>query len=302
MATGVKTVYAMINGQKVVAQYHEDTLSWSIETAAPAESSWSQPDHVYRITLHAEDNAGNSVEMTSSDPTYGEQLKVRVLEKTAPAATIVSPTQGSVIGKNETDIILEIQDAGGSGLNMESVSFKLNGAPISSLEWSGGEGGKKTAMYHATALPDGSNSIELSVTDNDGNKSNVASTSFIVSTAAPNLTVATPTEGLITNSSTVTVTGNVAPGNGNVTIASLTVNDQSVPVSPSGGEYSYEHTLSEGANVITVKATDSAGNSTQVVRNVTLDTKIPVITDVVLESTTVDAGGIIRITFKVTDQ
>lgn len=302
MPTGVKTAYAMINGQKVVAQYNENTQSWSVETSAPAESSWSQPDHVYQITLHAEDDAGNTVEMTSSDPTYGEQLKVRVLEKTAPTATIVSPTQGSVIGKNETDIILEIQDAGGSGLNMESVSFKLNGAPISSLEWSDGEDGKKTATYHATTLPDGSNSIELSVTDNDGNKSNVASTSFIVSTAAPSLTVATPTEGLITNSSTVTVTGNVAPGNKNVTIASLTVNDQPVSVEPAGGEYSYEHRLSEGANVITVKATDSAGNSTQVVRNVTLDTKVPVITDVVLESATVDAGGTIRITFKVTDR
>lgn len=302
MPTGVKTAYAMINGQKVVAQYHEDTQRWSVETSAPAESSWSQPDHVYQITLHAEDNAGNTVEMTSSDPTYGEQLKVRVLEKTAPTATIVSPTQGSVIGENEIDIVLEIQDAGGSGLNMESVSFKLNRVPVNSLEWSDGDGGKKTATYHATALPDGSNSIELSVTDNDGNKSNAASTSFIVSTAAPSLTVATPTEGLITNGSTVIVTGNVAPGNVNVTIASLTVNDQPVSVEPAGGEYSYEHRLSEGANVITVKATDSVGNSTQVVRNVTLDTKIPVITDVVLESATVDVGGTIRITFKVTDR
>lgn len=302
MPTGVKTAYAMINGQKVVAQYHEDTQRWSVETSAPAESSWSQPDHVYQITLHAEDNAGNTVEMTSSDPTYGEQLKVRVLEKTAPTATIVSPTQGSVIGENEIDIVLEIQDAGGSGLNMESVSFKLNRVPVNSLKWSDGDGGKKTATYHATALPDGSNGIELSVSDNDGNKSNVASISFIVSTAAPNLTVTTPAEGLVTNSPTVTVSGNAAPGNENVTIASLTVNDQPVSVEPAGGEYSYEHTLSEGANVITVKATDTAGNSTQVVRNVTLDTKIPVITDVVLESATVDAGGTIRITFKVTDQ
>lgn len=302
MASGIKTAYAMINGQKVVAQYKEETQSWTVETAAPAESSWSQPDHVYLITLHAEDNAGNTVEMTSSDPTYGEQLKVRVLEKTAPTATIVSPTQGSVIGVNEADIILEIRDAGGSGLNMQSVSFKLNGASIGSLEWTDGEDGKKTATYRASGLPDGSNSIELSVSDNDGNASNAASTSFIVSTAAPSLTVDTPAENLITNSPVVTVAGNVAPGSENVTIVSLTVNDQPVAVGLNGGAYTYERTLTEGANVITVKATDSVGNSTQVVRNVTLDTKIPVITDVVLESATVDAGGIIRITFKVTDQ
>lgn len=302
MASGIKTAYAMINGQKVVAQYKEETQSWTVETAAPAESSWSQPDHVYLITLHAEDNAGNTVEMTSSDPTYGEQLKVRVLEKTAPTATIVSPTQGSVIGVNEADIILEIRDAGGSGLNMQSVSFKLNGASIGSLEWTDGEDRKKTATYRASGLPDGSNSIELSVSDNDGNASNAASTSFIVSTAAPSLTVDTPAENLITNSPVVTVAGNVAPGSENVTIVSLTVNDQPVAVGLNGGAYTYEHTLTEGANAITVKATDSAGNSTQVVRNVTLDTKIPVITDVLLESATVDAGGTIRITFKVTDR
>lgn len=301
MATGVKTAYAMINGQKVVAQYHEDTDSWSIETAAPAESSWSQPDHVYKITLHAEDNAGNTVEMTSDDPEYGDQLKVRVLEKTAPTATIVSPTEGSVLGENEADIVLEIQDAGGSGLNMDSVVFKLNGAPISGLEWTDSDG-KKTATYQATGLPDGANTIELSVSDNDGNASPTASVSFIVSTAAPSLSISAPIDNLVTNQSRVTITGNVAPGTESVTIASLTVNDAPVSVEPTGGEFSYDYDLTEGANVITIKATDSVGNSTQVVRNVTLDTKVPVITDVVLESATVDAGGTIRITFKVTDQ
>ena len=301
MASGVKTAYAMINGQRVVAQYHEDTQTWSVESAAPAESSWSQPDHVYKITLHVEDNAGNIAEMTSDDPEYGEQLKIRVLEKTAPTATIVSPTEGSVLGENETDIILEIRDAGGSGLNMESVSFKLNGAPISSLEWSDSDG-KKTAIYHATKLPDGANSIELSVSDNDGNTSAKATVSFIVSTAAPSLTVSTPADKLVTNQSRIIVTGHVAPGTGSVTIASLMVNDAPVSIEPAGGEFSYDYDLVEGDNVITVKATDSVGNSTQVVRNVTLDTKSPLITDVLLESATVDAGGTIRITFKVTDQ
>ena len=301
MATGVKTAYAMINGQRVVAQYHEDTDSWSIETAAPAESSWSQPNHVYKITLHAEDNAGNTVEMTSDDPEYGDQLKVRVLEKTAPTATIVSPTGGSVLGENEADIVLEIQDAGGSGLNMGSVVFKLNGTPISGLKWTDSDG-KKTATYQATGLPDGANTIELSVSDNDGNASPTASVSFIVSTVAPSLSISAPIDNLVTNQNHVTITGNVAPGTESVTIASLTVNNVSVSVEPAGGEFSYDYDLTEGANVITIKATDSVGNSTQVVRNVTLDTNVPVITDVVLESATVDAGGTIRITFKVTDQ
>lgn len=301
--SAIKEAYIMFNGQKVVAQYDEKTKTWTATTNAPANSSWSQPDHVYKVEIHAVDAANNEATMTSADPTYGDQLKIRVLEKSKPTATIVSPTQGSVLGASEQDIVLEMSDAGGSGLNETTVVFTVNGkSHAGDLSFTNHEG-KRRATYHATGLTDGENTITFQVTDNDGNVSNLATTTFIVSTAAPSLTVDTPTEGLITNSNKLTVTGSTTPGSSAVTIASVKVNNQSVSLTGSGTKktFSHEITLVEGQNTITVVSTDSIGKVTTVTRHVTLDAKAPIITDVHAEAVTVDAGGRVKITFKVTD-
>lgn len=301
--SAIKEAYIMFNGRKVVAQYDERTKTWTATTNAPANSSWSQPDHVYKVEIHAVDAANNEATMTSADPTYGDQLKIRVLEKSKPTATIVSPTQGSVLGASEQDIVLEMSDAGGSGLNETTVVFTVNGeSHAGDLSFMNHEG-KRRATYHATGLTDGENTITFQVTDNDGNVSNLATTMFIVSTAAPSLTVDTPTEGLITNSNKLTVTGSTTPGSSAVTIASVKVNNQSVSLTGSGTKktFSHEITLVEGQNTITVVSTDSIGKVTTVTRHVTLDIKAPIITDVHAEAVTVDAGGRVKITFKVTD-
>lgn len=301
--SAIKKAYIMFNGQKVVAQYDEKTKTWTATTNAPANSSWSQPDHVYKVEIHAVDAANNEATMTSADPTYGDQLKIRVLEKSKPTATIVSPTQGSVLGASEQDIVLEMSDAGGSGLNETAVVFTVNGeSHAGDLSFTDHES-KRRATYHAAGLTDGENTITFQVADNDGNVSNLATTTFIVSTAAPSLTVDTPTEGLITNSNKLTVTGSTTPGSSAVTIASVKVNNQSVSLTGSSTKktFSHEITLVEGQNTITVVSTDSIGKVTTVTRHVTLDTKAPIITDVVAEATTVDSGGTIKITFKVTD-
>lgn len=300
--SAIKEAYIMFNDRKVVAQYDEQTKTWTATTNAPANSSWSQPDHVYKVEIHAVDAANNEATMTSANPTYGDQLKIRVLEKSKPTATIVSPTQSSVLGASEQDIVLEMSDAGGSGLNETTVVFTVNGeSHAGDLSFTDHES-KRRATYHATGLNDGQNTITFRVTDNDGNVSELATTTFVVSTTAPSLTVDTPTEGLITNSNRLTVTGSTTPGSDAVTIADVKVNNASVELSgDSTKTFSHEVTLTEGKNTITVVSTDSIGKATTVTRYVTLDTKAPIITNVVAEATTVDSGGTIKITFKVTD-
>lgn len=301
--SNIKEAYIMFNGQKVIAQYDDDTRTWTATTNAPANSSWSQLEHIYPVEIHAVDAANNQVTMTKDDPTYGGQLKIRVLEKTKPTATIVSPTQSSVLGSKEVDIVLEMVDAGGSGLNETTVVFTVNSQDHKGdLEFSDHKG-KRRATYHATDLTDGENTITFQVTDNDGNVSELATTMFIVSTSAPSLNVDAPTEGLLTNSNKLTVRGSTTPGSGAVTIATVKVNNEPVELTGDGNTKSFSHeiTLAEGQNTITIVSTDSIGKVTTVTRHVTLDTKAPIITDVVAEATTVDAGSTIRITFKVTD-
>ena len=135
--------------------------------------------------------------------------------------------------------------------------------------------------------------------DNDGNTSDEDVVNFVISTSAPTLNVTSPTEGLITNSENLTVAGTAAAGSDAVTLSEVTVNGEGVTLS--GGSFSKQVMLTEGENTITIIAKDSIGKTTTVTRHVTLDTKAPVITDVVASATTVDSSGNLTITFRVTD-
>ena len=295
----ITRAYAVYKSQQYNASYSGG--EWSVDIPSGSESSYGQSNHTYPIELHAFDAAGNETIMYATDDTYGDQLNIRVLEKTKPTATIKSPTQGSVLGSATQDIVMELSDAGGSGLNMASVIFKVNNIQVSEgVSWSDGAGGKKTCTYHATNLSDGSNSVSLQVTDNDGNVSDVAEVTFVISTSAPTLNVTSPTDNLLTNSNKVTVAGTAAAGSDAVTLTEVTINGEPAEVGE-GGAFSEEITLQEGENTITIIAKDSLGKTTTVTRHVTVDTKAPIISDVEAEATTVDANSTIHLTFKIVD-
>lgn len=323
-AENIKQVYALVNGQKVVATYDETTGLYTVETTAPAESSWPQPNHVYQVSLHAEDLAGNTVSMDSTDETYGDQLKIRVLEKTKPVAEITSPTQDAVLGSSTQIITMLLTDAGGSGINISTALLKVNNVAIDSedITWTpdeatatiSGEGDDAVTTYHsytgtytAEGLSDGVNNISLSITDNDGNVSDEDAVSFVISTVAPLLTVIAPTDNLVTNGDKVTVTGKAKSGSDLTTLSTVSVNGQLATLDTEEDEdgyraFTYEVTLVAGENTITIEARDSAGKTTAITRTVTLDTEAPIITDVHAEAVTVDASSMIRITFKVEDR
>lgn len=295
----VKQAYVMFDGRKINATYSEANDIWTVEFTAPSESSWNQPGHVYLAEIHAEDLAGNVTVMNGADPVYGDQLKFRVLEKTAPVVVIKSPTQDSVIGVSDVTITAELKDTGGSGINKGSVELKINGQVVQPYLEDGSLSGLVYLTYSATGLSDGVNAIGLSVTDNDGNEASTTTT-FVISTSAPLLTVETPTEGLITNASPIMVTGVASVASQYVSIVEVTVNNHQATIYPDG-TFRYNQELTDGPNIITVIAKDSLGKTTSIVRNLILDREAPVITDVHAVSTTVDASGLIRVTFRVTD-
>ena len=284
----ITRAYAVYKGQQYNASYDSGTQLWDVDIPSGSESSYGQVNHTYPIELHAFDAANNETIMYATDSKYGDQLNIRVLEKTKPTASIISPTQGSVLGSATQDIKMELQDAGGSGLNMTSVIFKVNSVQVTQgVSWTD-QGGKKVCTYRAANLSDGSNSVSLQVTDN------------VISTSAPTLNVTSPTEGLLTNSNRVTVAGTAAAGSDAVTLTSVKINGEVVSFG-SGGAFSKEITLREGENEITVVAEDSIGKTTSVTRHVTVDTKAPIISDVEAEATTVNANGMIRLSFKIVD-
>ncbi len=130
------------------------------------------------------------------------------------------------------------------------------------------------------ALPEGSNTINITITDLAGNTSSPTSVTFTVDTGAPTpLTILSPIYGSITSDNTPTINGTGEPG----TI--FAIMDASNSVLGTGsvdelGNYSFTPSspLPDGSNTYSVTLTDIAGNTTPgVVTTFTVDTTAPVV-------------------------
>ena len=88
-----------------------------------------------------------------------------------------------------------------------------------------------------------------------------------VDTVPPSLTVTTPTDGLITNTDTLTVSGTTNDATSSPVTVTITLNtvDQGAVTVDGGGAFSKLVTLSEGSNtIVVVTATDKAPAKRQV--------------------------------------
>lgn len=75
--SNIKKAVVRFNGQELVATYDAETQLWTATATAPATSSYGQPDHVYKAEVFAQDQAGNSATVDSSDHT-GMGVKLTV--------------------------------------------------------------------------------------------------------------------------------------------------------------------------------------------------------------------------------
>lgn len=108
----------------------------------------------------------------------------------------------------------------------------------------------------------------LKILDGNNVYSNILTiSSFTVDTTAPTLTITAPSDGLSTGNSSVTITGSVSDINPGATI---TINGVSIS-SPSS--FSATASLSIGSNIVTLVATDVAGNMTT--RTITVTRQLP---------------------------
>lgn len=297
----VSQVRAQING-KWVTLTHSSGDTWEIQTTSPDLSSWNQPDHVYAVTIEATDDAGNTTTATTETPTIGEDLKLRVLEKVAPTITVVSPTEDSILTTSEPTFNIQIRD-NDSGIDISTLVIKLDAIVIESSTYTPSPVSGGYNITFSTSVTDGPHTLYVDVSDNDGNAATQAVQTFKVDTVPPTLSITAPVEGFITNNSTLLVTGTTNDATSSPVTVTITVNevDAGTVTVESNGAFSKEVTLTDGANVIVITATDSAGKVSSVTRNVTLDTGVPVITSVEIIPNPVDCGATYTIKVTVTD-
>ena len=292
----VKTVQYIFNGQTYNLTYNSTTKKYEATVTAPSKSSYNQTDHVLGGTIKATDQAGNVTTVDQTHSTLGASLKLRVKEKVAPVISITAPSSGAYITNTTPTIEFTLTDAD-SGVSSGTIAVTIDGTAISSVTKTEITGGYKCTCT-PKALKDGVHTISVTASDNDGNAASAKTSSFTVDTVPPILSVTAPAEGLITNKSTVTVTGKTDDATSKP--VTVTVNGTAVTVGADGA-FSKDVTLANGSNTITIIAKDKAGKTTTVTRKVTLDTVAPVIKSISLTPNPVDCGKTFVIAVEVTD-
>lgn len=300
----LKTVQAIINGVTTTLTLNASTGKYEATVTAPAKSSFNQSGHYYNVTIKATDQAGNVTTKDATDAALGASLRLTVKEKVAPVLVFVYPTASALITNNKPAIQFDVTD-NDSGVNQSTIGITIDGGSkvTSGITKTAITNGYRCTYTPTSALSDGSHTIKIDASDNDGNAATQKSVTFKIDTVPPTLNISGPAQGLVTNNSKVTVAGttnDVTSSPVTVTIKLNTGSAENVTVN-ANGSFSKELTLAEGNNTITVVATDSAGKSTTVTRTVTLDTKAPTITAVTLTPNPVDAGQTYIITVTVTD-
>ncbi len=298
----ISQVRAQVNGTWYTLTYDSASGAYKATITAPGATSFNQSGGYYNVAVEATNTAGTTFR---TDGTSLSTLRLVVKETVKPVITILSPSTGAYVTNNKQPVVFNITDeAGGSGVNISSLVVKLDGTAVAAatLTNTAITNGYSVTYTPATSLSDGSHTVTVTCSDNDGNAADQKSTTFKVDTVPPTLNISYPTADLITNDPVLTVRGTTNDATSSPVTIKITLNgtDQGTVTVASTGSFTKDITLTEGSNTIVVTATDAANKTTSVSRTTTLDTSIPVITSATITPNPVDAGKTMVISVVVT--
>lgn len=285
----ISQVRAMVNGTWHTLTYNSAAGRYEATITAPGATSYNQPGGYYNVSVEATNTAGTTA---TADGASLPGLQLVVREKVAPVITILSPAGGAYVTNSKQPVVFTITDeAGGSGVDLSSLTVKLDGT--AALASTAITNGYSVTYTPAAALSDGSHTVTVDCADHDGNAAARKSTTFKVDTVPPTLNITAPTDGLITNTTSLTVRGTTNDATSSPVTVTVKLNgvDQGAVTVDAGGSFTKALTLASGANTIEVTATDAAGKTSSVSRTVTLDTSVPTIQSAAITPNPVDAGA-----------
>ena len=293
----ISSVRAQINGTWYTLTL-SGTNTYTATVTAPGTTSFNRSGGYYDVTVEATNTAGTVITQNASGL---DGLKLFVKEKVPPVITIVSPTSGAAVVNNKQPVTFTVVDeAGGSGINLSSLVVKQDSTAVaaSTITSTAITNGYSVTYTPATALVDGSHTVTISVSDNDGNAATAKSTTYKVDTVPPTLNISAPANDLVTNSASLVVRGTTNDAISSPVTVKMTLNnvDQGSVTVDTAGTFTKTLTLVNGLNTIVITATDAAGKASSVTRTVTLDTSKPVVKSAVISPNPVDAGATMVIT------
>lgn len=167
-----------------------------------------------------------------------------------PTVSISAPADGTYTNHNQPTLTLTYSDIG-SGVDSTSVAV-TNGAAAVPVSCQANADGSGATCTPTSALPDGIYTLSVTVRDYAGNTSQAATVSFTVDTIPPTITITSP---LSTGAPNYTLTGNLSEA------GTLSVNGTLLPLG-AANSFSEALALHDGANNVSMIATDLAGNVT----------------------------------------
>lgn len=299
----ISQVRAQVNGTWHTLTLNSSTGKYEATITAPGATSYNQSGGYYNVTVEATNTAGTQA---TADGTSLEGLRLVVKETIAPVITIVSPSSGAYVTNNKQPVVFTVTDeAGGSGVDLSTLSVKLDDVAqaSSTIASTAITNGYSITFTPAEALSDGSHTVSVDCSDHDGNAATQKTATYTVDTVPPTLNITSPSDGLITNTETITVAGmtNDATSSPVTIVIKLNDADQGSVTVGSDGLFSKAVTLADGSNTISITATDAAGKTSSVTRTVILDTSSPQITAATITPNPVDAGATMIISVTITE-
>lgn len=293
----IETVRAKLNGTWHTLTYNSSKNAWEATVTAPGATSYHQSDGYYNVEVEATNDAGTTGTASGSNLTG---LRLVVKERVAPVITILSPSSGAYVTNSKQPVVFTVVDEpGGSGVDLTSLVVKLDGTAVASntISTTAITNGYSVTYTPASAVRDGSHTVTVTVSDNDGNAATAKSTTFTVDTVPPTLNVSAPAEGISVNTQSLTVAGTTNDSTSSPVTIRITLNgtDQGNVSVGANGSFSKTISLAEGNNSIVITATDAAGKTSSVTRTVKLDTSVPSIQSATITPNPADAGATVVI-------
>ena len=298
----ISTVRAQVNGTWHTLTYNSSSGAYTATITAPGQTSFNQSGGYYNVKIEATNTAGTK---GTADAATLSGLRLVVKEKVAPTITILSPSNGAYVTNNKQPVIFNIVDeSGGSGINPGTLVVKQDGTAVanSAVVTTAITNGYSVTYTPASALSDGSHTVTVSVSDNDGNAATAKSTTYTIDTVPPTLNITAPADNLITATAALTVSGKTNDNTSSPVTVTIALNGtaQGTAAVATDGSFSKVVTLAEGSNTVVVTATDAAGKTTSTTKTVTLDTSVPKVTSASVSPNPVDAGATMIISVVIT--
>lgn len=211
-----------------------------------------------------------------------------------PTVAIVSPPDGLLTSQASLPFVVRYgADCSGTpcGFAPEAysgyqLSATLNGAPPAtpfSYDPLTGE----ARSVPAVRLPEGTNTLEVRVTDGFGTESEPARSHFTIDTIAPQFVALSPADGSSVMTPSLSISGSVSE------MATITLAGDGASASTQGTDFTFPVTLKTGLNAYVLEATDAVGNRGSATLRITLANAMKVLIETPLSGATLSGTDVL---------